>query len=64
MSSEEEFKAATLAFAKFIGIDLDREPELIKIARKALQNLPRGWEVCISDEDETSKFDIPLWYNT
>jgi hypothetical protein len=55
MSTDEEFKAATLAFAKYIGIDLDGEPELVRIARKALQSLPPGWEVCISDEDESSE---------
>ena len=63
MSSDAEFKAATLAFAKYIGIDLDREPELIKIAKKALLNLPEGWEVCISDEDESSKYSHDSVYN-
>jgi len=39
------------------SIDLDNEPELIKIAKKALLNLPKGWEVCISDEDDSSEFN-------
>jgi hypothetical protein len=60
MSTDEEFKAATLAFAKYIGIDLDGEPELVRIARKALQSLPPGWEVCISDEDESSECCVVL----
>ena len=60
--SPEELETATLAFAQYLGIDIETEPELIEIAREALRDLPRGWEVCISEDGESAL--IPFFHNT
>ena len=62
MASDKEFETATLAYAAYLGVDLDNEPELIQIAREALEDLPNGWEVCISDEGDSA--NIPFFHNS
>mmetsp|Transcript_3873 Transcript_3873/g.6047 ORF Transcript_3873/g.6047 Transcript_3873/m.6047 type:complete len:1186 (-) Transcript_3873:128-3685(-) len=61
MTSKQEMETATLAYAQYLGVDLDSEPELVHIAREALKDLPSGWEVCISEEGDSAC--IPFFHN-
>ena len=45
-------ESAILAYAHFLGIDIKYENDLIWIAKRALTELPKGWEVCITETDE------------
>jgi hypothetical protein len=58
---DEEFHTAALVFAHYLGIDLDREPELIRYAEDALEDLPAGWELGIGEDENKG---IPYYFNT
>jgi hypothetical protein len=58
---DEEFHTAALVFAHYLGIDLDREPELISYAEDALEDLPAGWELGIGEDENKG---IPYYFNT
>jgi hypothetical protein len=45
--SDADFSTAILVFAHYLGIDLETEQDLLKIAENALKNLPSGWELGI-----------------
>jgi hypothetical protein len=62
MATDKEFQTAVLAYAQYLGVDLDHESELIQIARDALEDLPNGWEVCISEEGDSA--NIPFFHNS
>ena len=53
---------AVLAYAQYLGIDLDTEDHLVHIAKQALKDLPDGWEVCIGEEGDIE--NLPYFYNT
>jgi hypothetical protein len=59
---QKEFDLAVLAFAQYLGIDIDHETDLIPIAKEALVEIPSPWEVCISNENDENIF-IPFFYN-
>jgi hypothetical protein len=58
----KELELATLAFAQYLGVDIDHEPELLSIAKEALTDLPSPWEVCVSNENDEDIY-IPFFYN-
>lgn len=45
--SAADLSAAVLIFAHYLGIDLETEQDLLKVAENALKNLPQGWELGI-----------------
>lgn len=50
-----------LLFATAIGIDVEREPELMRIAKRGLTNLPEEWELLIGEGDYEG---YPYFHNT
>jgi hypothetical protein len=58
----KQFRTASLVFADYIGIDIDREPELIWIAEEALDDLPPNWELGIGDDGDVE--GIPYYFNS
>ena len=54
---------ATLIYALYLGIDLDKEKKLIAIAQQALQTLPKNWKVGFGDDDSEHP-GVPYFYNT
>jgi hypothetical protein len=57
---EADVKTAVLVFAHYLGIDLETEQELLKIAENALKTLPPGWELGIGDGTNAG---IPYFFN-
>lgn len=58
--SETEMHTAVLVFAHYLGIDIDNDPEMIRIAEDALKNLPSGWELGIGEHENAG---IPYFFN-
>ena len=56
-------ETAVLIYATYLGIDLDEENELIIIAERALNDLPKDWILEIGDSDSEHP-NIPYFYNT
>jgi hypothetical protein len=57
---EADLKTAVLVFAHYLGIDIETEQELLKIAENALKTLPPGWELGIGDGTNAG---IPYFFN-
>ena len=56
-------ETAVLIYATYLGIDLDEENELIIIAERALNDLPKDWILEIGDSDSEHP-NIPYFFNT
>ena len=54
---------AALIYALYLGIDLDKEKDLITIAKQALQTLPSNWQLGFGDDDSEHP-GVPYFYNT
>jgi hypothetical protein len=58
---EKDINTAVMVFAHYIGIDLDKEQDLLWIAEDAFDDLPEGWEVGIGEGEHAG---IPFFYNS
>ncbi|RYH00753.1 hypothetical protein EON65_48830, partial [archaeon] len=58
---QKDLTTAIYVFAHYLGIDLDKEQELIHIAEDAFENLPPGWEFGIGEGEHAG---IPYFYNS
>lgn len=59
-ASKEQVTTAILVFAHYLGIDLDKEQDLLWIAEEAFEKLPSGWEFGIGEGEHAG---IPYFYN-
>lgn len=60
--TKEQFDNAVLVFAHYLGINIEKEEELLEIAKNALLHLPYGWELGIGEEEDNT--GIPYFFNT
>lgn len=44
-----DYETAALVLAQYIGVDVESEPELLKVAEDALHDLPYGWTVSVAE---------------
>jgi hypothetical protein len=58
--TDKELETAVLVFAHYLGIDIEKERDLIDIAQEALEDLPDGWQLGIGEDDSAG---IPYFYN-
>jgi hypothetical protein len=56
-------ETAAIFYAHVLGIDIDREKDLLPIAEKAMRDLPKGWSVEISDENSEHP-GVPYFHNS
>ena len=57
----EQFKLATVVYAHYLGIDIEKEDNLVCISEEALLTLPPNWLFGIGEDDTEG---IPFFVNT
>ena len=60
---DEVMEHAIMIYAHYLGIDLDEEKDLIIIAKKALETLPKEWQLGFGEPDSQHS-GVPYFYNT
>ena len=60
---DRDMEQAVWIYAMYLGIDLDEEKDMILIAEKALNTLPRDWQLGFGEPDSEHP-GVPYFYNT
>lgn len=61
--SAEDIRTAILVFAHHIGIDINKDENLMYIADESLKDLPEGWELGVGAAGMDNA-GIPYFFNT